>query len=351
MNENQLFFFGENLEIYWHGITMALSVLLGYLLFYVFARIINKNAAVPLKFIVLISFPLALLLSRIQYIVFRTPEFSSFVEMLRLTDGGMGLYGAFLGVILAIILVWTRNKSMKLSEMFDAAAVAGCFAIGLGRMAAHFSGEELGFSVTKELAQKLMFTTYSESENALLVTVHIYEAITAAVIFIFLIIDFIQTYATKKFRTGTTAWRFLLLYSATQVMFESWRSDSLFLNSLGFVRYSQAVSAIIFAVVLIVMCIRYSKKYGFNPKQILIWVGLIALIALAFVCEFTMMGSLTGNARLRNYSGMGVGLAGVIAIGCWLINKAQLTADVKKSADSPEETDTKAEDEVTAEVK
>lgn len=337
MNENQLFFFGENFEIYWHGVIMASAVLLGYLLFYLFSRIINRNAAVSLKYVILISFPLSLLLSRIQYIVFRIPEFSGIIDMLRLTDGGMGLYGAFWGVILAIILVWTRNKTMKLAELFDAAAVSGCFAIALGRMAGHFSGEELGFSVTKELAQKLMFTTYSESENALLVTVHIYEAITAIIIFGFLMADFIRTYGTKHFSAGTTAWRFLLLYSTSQVMFESWRSDSLFLNSLGFVRYSQAVSAIIFAVVLVVMCIRYPKKYGFNPKQILIWVGLIALIALAFVCEFTMMGSLTGNARLRNYSGIGAGLIGVNAIGCWLINKAQLAADVKTSAAQPSE--------------
>lgn len=342
MNENQLFFFGENLEIYWHGVIMALSVLLGYLLFYVFSVIINRKAAAPLKFVILISFPLALLLSRVQYVVFRLPEFSGITDMLRLTDGGMGLYGAFWGVMLAIILVWTRNKSMKLSEMFDAAALAGCFSIALGRMAGHFSGEELGFSVAKPLAQKLMFTTYSESENALLVTVHIYEAITAAVIFVFLVADFIRTYGTKHFRSGTTAWRFLLLYSAAQAMFESWRSDSLFLNSLGFVRYSQAVSAILFAVVLVIMCIRYPKKYGFNPKHIIIWVSLIALIALAFVCEFTMMGSLTGNARLRNYIGMGAGLVGVIAIGCWLINKAQIAADVKTTAKLPAEVSAEA---------
>lgn len=331
MNENQLFFFGEKFEIYWHGVIMAAAIFLGYLLFYFLTRAIKRTAAIPVKYVLLISFPLALVLSRTQYCVMRQGEFPDFISIFKLTDGGMGLFGAMAGAAAAIFIARIISKELLLSEMFDAAAVAGCLSIALGRFAAYFSKEELGFGVTKEIARKLMFTTFSEQEGAWLVTVCIYEAIAAAVIFVFVLIDFIKTYSFGKFKKGTAAMRFLLLYCAVQALLESWRSDSLFLNSLGFVRFSQAVSAVIFAVVLIVLCVQYAKKYGFRPRQIWLWLGLIALIALAFVCEFTM----TGNTHLRNYCGMGAGLAGVIAIGCVLINKARITADAEESADTP----------------
>lgn len=326
MGDNDLLYFDSTTEIYWHGVVMAAAILLGYAVFYLLARIISRKSLNQCYFITLISFPLALILSRAQYCFFRQGEFAGFGDIIRLTDGGFGLYGAMAGVAAAVFIVSIFEKGLSVPEVFDAAGVSGALAICIGRLACLFSHEEKGFALSDDSFAKFMFTSFSASDNSRVVDVFKYESLAAGIIFLALIVTFILTYGAKKFVKGTAAVQFLLLYSLTQTLFESWRSDSLFLNTLGFVRFSQAFSAVIFAVVLVILCIRYAKLYGFKPTQIIIWAVLAGLIALAFVCEFTM----TGNTRLRNYSGMGAGLFGTHIIGSWLLSKTQLTNVGKK---------------------
>ena len=326
MSDNDLLYFDSTTEIYWHGVIMAAAILLGYAMFYLLARIINRKSLNQCYFVTLFSFPLALILSRAQYCFFRQGEFKSFADIVRLTDGGFGLYGAMAGFAAAVFIVSLFEKELTVPEAFDAAGVSGALAICIGRLACLFSHEEKGFALSDDSFAKFMFTSFSKSDNSRVVDVFKYESLAAGIIFLVLAVTFILTYGKKKYVKGTAAIQFLLLYSLTQTLFESWRSDSLFLNTLGFVRFSQAFSAVIFAVILVILCIRYAKFYGFNAKQIIIWAALAGLIALAFVCEFTM----TGNTRLRNYSGMGAGLFGTLIIGSWLLGKAQLTDAGKK---------------------
>ncbi len=323
MSNNDLLFFNSDIEIYWHSAALALAIVAGYFLFFIFARSISKKAVKPVLTISLVSFPLSLILSRAQYCFFRQGEFSGFMDILRLTDGGFGLYGAMLGVATAIFAVRLFDKTMSVAELFDCACIGGAPAICIGRLACFFSHEEKGFALTKLSLARLMFTTYNEAENVYTVDVYMYEAIAAALIFAVLIIDFILVYGAKKFKKGTVIQRFLLLYSIIQTLLESWRSDSLFLNSLGFVRFSQALSAVIFAVLLVCICVRNVRLRGFGFKQVIIWVGFAAMIAGAFVCEFT----LTGNTRLRNYGIMAACLLGVLILGCVLFNRTQRFAD------------------------
>ena len=327
MSENDLLYFDSNIEIYWHGVIMAAAILLGCVLFCLLCRIIDRRSANQSYFVTLFSFPLGLILSRAQYCFFRPVEFESFADVLQLTDGGYGLYGAMAGVAAAILLVSIFERTLSLPQLFDAAGVSGALAICVGRLACLFSHEEKGFALSDDRFAKFMFTSFSQSDNSRVVDVFKYESLAAGIIFLALCVTLFLTYGKKKYVRGTAALQFLLLYSLTQTLFESWRSDSLFLNTLGFVRFSQAFSAVIFAVVLVILCIRYAKFCGFNAKQIIIWAALAGLIALAFVCEFTM----TGNTRLRNYSGMGAGLLGTLVIGSRLLDRAQLAGAGRKA--------------------
>jgi len=66
MNDNQLMYFNEHTDIYWHGTFVGAAVLLGIALMWVFVRRIREGAAEPLKYIVLLGYPVAVMLSRLK---------------------------------------------------------------------------------------------------------------------------------------------------------------------------------------------------------------------------------------------------------------------------------------------
>ncbi len=308
MNDNQLLYFNEQIDIYWHGALMGLAVLLGSLLFWVFARRIRKGAASSLKYVLLFGFPLAIVLSRLEYCWFRQDEFrGGFVDILDISRGGFGVVGAMLGVALVMLLTAVIGKRFTVAELFDAASPAAAAAICIGRMASHFSGEERGFELFTDFFQKTMFTVYSAEEDKIFVSVYPYEVIAAGIIFIVVIWSFDSVYRRRKYSPGIVTAHFMLGYTITQIIFESWRSDSLFLVYLGFVRFNQMMCAIALAATLVVICVKYARRVGFKPAQIGVWVIMLLGIALAFVCEFFM----TGGNHLQNYFGMIVGLGAV----------------------------------------
>jgi|GEM_PF-2035608 len=308
MSENQLLYFNEYLDIYWHGALMGLAILFGSVLFWIFARRIRKGAASPLKYIFLFGFPLAIVFSRLEYCWFRQDEFrGGLVDILDVTMGGFGLIGAMLGVALVMVITGAASKRFTVAELFDAASPAAAAAICIGRMASYFSGEERGFELYTDFFRRAMFTVYSAEENKTFVSVFQYESIAAGIVFIIAIWTFDAVYRRNKFEPGMVTARFLLGFTVTQIVFESWRSDTLFLVHLGFVRFNQAACAIALAALLVVICVKYAKKVGFRPAQIGAWVIMLLGIALAFLCEFFM----TGGNHLQNYFGMIVGLGAV----------------------------------------
>ena len=317
MNNNQLMYFNEHTDIYWHGAFMGVAVLLGSLLFWVLARRIRKGAAGPIKYIILFGYPLALILARLEYCWFRQDEFSGFADILDISFGGFGVIGAMIGVAAVMLLVGKASKSFSTIELFDSAAPAAALAICIGRMASYFSSEERGFELYTDFFRKAMFTTYSAEEDKIFVLVYPYEAIVAGLLFIACILTFNKVYVGKKMLPGTVTMRFLLGFTLSQMIFESWRSDSLFLVTLGFVRFNQVVCAIALAVMLVLVCVKYAKRYGFQGKQIWFWLVMLLGIALAFVCEFFM----TGGNHLQNYCGMAAGLFAVYITARYMIGK------------------------------
>ncbi len=319
MNNNQLMFFNEHTDIYWHGAFMGIAVLLGSLVFWVFARRIREGAANPIKYIILFGYPLALVLSRLEYCWFRQDEFSGGLpDILDISMGGFGLAGAMLGVALVMLIVGRKNKSFSAIELFDAASPAAALAVCIGRMGSFFSSEERGFELYTDFFRLVMFTEYSAEENKIFLLVYPYEAIIAGLLFLSAIVTFNKVYRSGKLLPGTVTIRFLLGFTLSQILFESWRSDTLFMVTLGFVRFNQALCAVVLAVVLVVVCVKYAKKFGFKGSQIWFWLIMLLGIALAFVCEFFM----TGGNHLQNYTGMMAGLLAVYITARSLIAKA-----------------------------
>lgn len=319
MNDNRLMYFSEHTDIYWHGAFMGLAVLLGSALFWVFLRRIRSGAASALKYIIIFGYPLAVVLSRLEYCWFRQDEFrGGLADVLDVSGGGFALVGAMCAVAAVISVVGAGSRTFSAGELFDAAAPAAAAAIAVGRLASAFSSEERGFELYTDFFRKVMFTEYSAAEDRTFLLVYPYEAIFAAVIFIACILCFNAVYRRGEYASGTVAIRFVLGFTLTQILFESWRSDSLHLVTLGFVRVNQIFCTIVLVIMLVVLCVKYARREGgITAGQIGIWAATVGGLALAFICEFFM----TGGNHLLNYSGMIVGLLAVYAASRILIGR------------------------------
>lgn len=331
MNYNQIAYYDLTFSIYWHGVVMALGILLAFFMSCALMARQRRSSMRLMGKTFLIAFPISLVLSRAQYCFFK-PELydGNFKAVFDLKNGGYALYGAMLGVVIAAAIVGRRERDLSTARVLDAIAPAGALAIAFGRAAAYFNCEELGVAVEIKQFMKFPFAMLSPYDGKWHLAAFTYECAAAAVICVVTLCVYFRSYSARgqRRRYGDTAICFMFLYSATQCLLESWRSDSLFLNSLGFVRFSQALSAIILAVLLVVLCVRYAKKYGFSPVQIVLWVVLLGLIAGAFACEFT----LSSGTMIRNYLIMGTCLCAIIAIGMVLFSKtAEAPAEKSKA--------------------
>jgi len=318
MNNNKLMYFDSNTEVYWHGVFMGLAVLAGGCIFWLLARRLRKDAASALKYIFLFGFPAGVVLSRLEYCWFRQDDFrGGLPDILDISEGGFGLIGAMVGVAAVMLVVGRTNGRLTTAELFDAASPAAAAAISIGRLASAFSGEERGFELYTDFFRRVLFSVYDAGEDKIFVSVYPYEAIAAAAIFLTTYWTFGAVYRSRKYLPGMVTARFLLGFTLSQIVLESWRSDSLFLVYLGFVRFNQAFCAIALAVTLVVLCVKYVKKYGYKPAQIGVWLVLLLGIALAFLCEFFM----TGGNHLQNYCGMLIGLVAVYITARMIMEK------------------------------
>jgi prolipoprotein diacylglyceryl transferase len=309
-------FFGVGVPtIYWHGIFFAAAIAVTVLFTLIFRLLQGKKAA-GIGLFILLSFPLAMILSRLYYYFFSQQKYASTEEIFTLSTGGFALYGAMAGVVLSAFLVSRILRKNKFSELLDAAAPASALGIAIGRTAAYFTGEGLGGVVENPSFQKLPFSIFSEGENNWFIAVFAFEAIFAALIFIYTSILLIGQYVkpARRFKSGDIFLNFILLYAGGQTLFESLRTDALFLNSLGFVKVSQLVSAILLVAAVVTLSVRHVRLEGFKKWYIIAWAALVGMITASFIMEYRM----TAGMMVTNYSVMGISLAGVTAWGAYL---------------------------------
>lgn len=292
--------------IYWHGLIIALAVIAAMLCAVYFRKNQGESIA-QLIFAMLIGFIPAVLCGRIFYCYFSQESYSSFSEMLKINDGGSSLYGAAAGFI-AAIGIYCYVKKIDFLRLVDALAPAAVIGIFIGRLSAYFSGDDTGRTVANERFQHFPYAVFSDVRGEWNLAVFNFEAIAAAIIFaVLLYLIFIESENTKH---GDIALLFIFMYGITQTVFESMRSDSLFLITLGFVRISQVISILIATFAFIIFSIRSAKR-GLSLLHIGGWLVCAGCIALAFWMEFCMT---TANS-VRNYVIMSLCLAVYLFFG------------------------------------
>lgn len=258
--------FGWN--IYWYGIIIAA----GFLLAVLFCCSQVKKFGLKQDDVIdmlLFAVPSAIIGARIYYVLFyldryRTEEGGlDFLAMLRIHDGGIAIYGAILGAVLAAYLVM-RHKRLPFLAMADLGVFGLLIGQSIGRWGNFVNVEAFG----SETQLPWRMEIYQKIDGTMQLTqVHptfLYESLWNALGFLLLFILLKKGY--RKF-DGMYFFLYIAWYGIGRFFIEGLRTDSLMLFGTG-LRVSQLL-ALVSAVAAIVFIIYRMSRHPI-PEEMLV---------------------------------------------------------------------------------
>ncbi len=314
--------FYEDYSIYWYGLTIAAALLAGVVMA-MFMRAFQRERINDVLFVAIPSLPLGIMGARAFYCwhgADRHVDIHQLTRMETYLEGGFGLYGA-LGAGLLVMVLVCLIFNVNILMLSDACVPGLALGICIGRLAAQFSTTDRGSAVSAEWLQRAPFSTWDEAGGEWLLNVYFFEALAAFLICALLTCMFLARYHFYAFpcRRGDITLMFMFLYGLSQCFFEAIRSDSLYWNStissrLHFVMISQAISAVVAALALSVLILRYTYWRGITVYTVFS----VVLSAFGFCMIFSQEIRLPFKEERFIYVMIAQGALVLIVMGMWL---------------------------------
>jgi len=236
--------------IYWYGIIISVGVLLGIYLAMREARKQNLDPDLLVDFS-LLAIPLAIVGSRLYYVAFEWDSYrANPIDALKIWEGGLAIYGAVIGGIIAAI-IFTRWRKIDFWTLADIVAPSLILGQALGRWGNFFNQEAYGYAVTNPAWQWFPAAVFIERNQQWHMATFFYESMWNFIVFFFLLY-----YRKKRKQTGEVFLFYLILYSCGRLIIEGLRTDSLY---WGPFRVSQVLSGILIIVGIVIMVVRRRK--------------------------------------------------------------------------------------------
>ena len=217
------------------------------------------------------SVPLAVLFSRIYYVIFTWERYKGdFFSIFRVWEGGLAIYGGVIGGALGVYLLSKRRK-IPFFTLTDLVAPGLILGQAIGRWGNFFNGEAFGNAVTDPAWQ--FFPVSVQVGGGWHLATFFYESLWNLAGFGLLLL---LRKRTEKKGQGWLFACYLLWYGLGRMMIEGLRTDSLMLGQL---RVSQVVSVALVVIAGALMV--YKLKLG---KLLLLpsLIGLVLLVLAAF---------------------------------------------------------------------
>ncbi len=325
--------------VYWHSVFIVLAILAAGLMALALAlargrKIWEMLAVLPLSFIA------SLYLGRLIHWYCRFEGYDGFsAAMGDLGTGDFSLIGAFLGVLLACLLVRAVGLTRDLPGLLDTLAPAGALGIALGRLSDMFTAADRGkMLVTDPALQRLplaasVVNTAGETEwrAATFCFQSIFAAVLCAALLPALFLPRRRSPLRESWARGNVAAMFLLAYCASQIVLDSTRYDALFLPLNGFVSLEQILCAVVLAAVLAVYAVRSVKTRGLHKLHVISWVLALACLGGAGYMEYYVQRH--GDRYLLAYGVMSACLL-AYALIAWATCRSTLLPAPAPSEDS-----------------
>lgn len=256
-------------EIAYYGCTMALGILVGYLLA---AREAKRTGQNPEDYLDMLLYAVifSLIGARLYYVVFSWENYKNdLLSIFNLRQGGLAIYGGIIGAFLTVY-IFTKKRKLSYTKMLDTACVGLVAGQIIGRWGNFFNREAFGDYCDGLLAMQLPVSAVRKGE----ITQKMWDNLQTIGG-----IDFIQVHPTflyeglwnlgvilflywyrdrKKFQGELVLW-YLTLYGAGRFWIEALRTDQLLIPGIGF-PVSQLLGAVIAVVGLCVIFAGHQKQ-------------------------------------------------------------------------------------------
>jgi phosphatidylglycerol---prolipoprotein diacylglyceryl transferase len=216
-------------EVYSHGVFLVLGLVIAGLLMY---RLLKKEGLATKNFLsnYLLSVISGIIASRAVFYFMNLYLYDSLYQMLEIWQGGLVSFAGFIVGALVFVVLLKKQKS-EIEPVINLTGIAFPLGIAIGRIGCALNGE-VGIKT------KSIFAYYG------------FTPVTAFEIFICSGIFIINFLIYLKFRDKLSKYflffTFVLMYSMSRIIIDSWRIDSkVFLN----LNYSQITSLLIFVIV------------------------------------------------------------------------------------------------------
>lgn len=276
------------LNISWYSLLLTLAVGVGIWL----AEREERRLKLPKETIInfsLLAIPLGIIGARLYYVAFTWGRFqNNLIEIIQVWNGGLAIYGAILGGLLAAFII-TRKYPATLPSLLDACAPSLILGQAIGRWGNYANMEAYGERIYTPALQFFPLAVQIPILGAngtefwyWHMATFFYEFLWSTIVFILL-----MAYRKKMRRRGDVICWYLLLYCAGRTVIEGLRNDSLLLSvGNAQVRISQILSALVCLSVALLFFIRLLKKQKLNLQDVLCFALLIGGIICTFIGEF-----------------------------------------------------------------
>lgn len=247
------------LKIYWYSLLIVISIIIG--IFFSLKQA-NKNKLTK-EFIYDLIFyliPIAIIGARLYYVIFNFTLFKdNLLDIFKIWEGGLAIYGAVISSIIFIIY-YCKKKKKNILLTLDTLAPYLILGQGVGRWGNFINKEAHGALTTYENLKNMHLPKFIIEgmyiNGSYYIPTFLYESLWNLLGFIILLIIRKKNNYKNK---GILVFTYFVWYGFGRLFIEGLRTDSLY---LGIFRISQLVSIvlIITGIIGIIYIIRRDKK-------------------------------------------------------------------------------------------
>ena len=265
------------IEVRWYGIMIVTGIILAFL--YTMWRGQRNEGIVPddVMDVGIVTVVLGVLGARAYYVAttWDTDVYESFVDVIAIWNGGLGIYGGILMGALGIFITCAVKK-IRCAKLLDMAAPGVMLAQAIGRWGNFFNGEAYG-SLIGETSEVFLFgktVTFASGEGTLFDTLKmglvpnmessyrmyyfhptfLYECVWNLVGFVL-----INLFYKHKKRDGQVAIFYFAWYGLGRMFIEGLRTDSLLIPGTQ-LRISQCLGLLFFVVCTIALILTSVRR-------------------------------------------------------------------------------------------
>jgi len=245
--------FGVNIS--WYGVMVGLGFLSALALCGQLCKLRGVDSEYPYKLIWWI-FPFALIGARLYFLIF--DGMNSFMDIIRIWDGGLAIYGGVIGGFLGLIICCLINK-IDIIKTTDVVVPVLALGQAFGRIGCIFGKCCYGVKVATKSLQWFPIAIFVHGEYHY--ATNFYESLFDLGLF------FALTYLLRKTKIkGLTTFAYLLGYGIVRFILEFFRDEvqTLFIGTMPISQLVSIAAVLIGAVGIIVLLLVNNKKQSKN---------------------------------------------------------------------------------------